>query len=101
MIARTCRLARRFGDQLRGVAGVEILNDIVLNQVLVRFTTADDPDAHTRSIIERVHADGTCWVGGTTFRGRAAMRISVSGWSTTEDDVDCSVAAILRCAGLD
>ena len=64
----------------------------MLNQVLVRF-----PD--TPTVVERVQRDGTCWVGGTTFKGRAAMRISVSGWATTEDDVDRSVAAILRCAG--
>ncbi|HEU4840864.1 MAG TPA: pyridoxal-dependent decarboxylase, partial [Ilumatobacteraceae bacterium] len=90
MVARHCRLAVRFADQL-AAAGVEVLNEVVLNQVLVTF-----PD--TAAVVERVQRDGTCWVGGTTFKGRAAMRISVSGWATTEDDVDRSVAAILRAA---
>jgi glutamate/tyrosine decarboxylase-like PLP-dependent enzyme len=79
---------------------VHVLNDVVLNQVLVRFAPADggDPDAHTRTVIAHVQADGTCWVGGTTWQGRAAMRISVSSWSTTDDDIQRSAAAILRCA---
>jgi glutamate/tyrosine decarboxylase-like PLP-dependent enzyme len=100
MIAGSCRLARRFAERLGGLAGVEILNEVVLNQVLVRFVGNGDPDSHTRAVIERVQANGTCWVGGTTFRGKAAMRISVSGWSTTEADVDRSVDAIAHCAGL-
>ncbi|MEP6697722.1 MAG: hypothetical protein ABJA34_12730 [Pseudonocardiales bacterium] len=66
---------------------------MVLNQVLVRFA---DSDEVTRAVIGRVQADGTCWAGGTTWRGRAAMRISVSNWSTTEPDIDVSVDAMLR-----
>jgi glutamate/tyrosine decarboxylase-like PLP-dependent enzyme len=83
---------------------VTILNDVVLNQVLVRFAPSDGDasseaiDAHTRAVIAAVQADGTCWLGGTTWQGKAAMRISVSNWSTTEADADASVAAILRCA---
>ena len=77
--------------------GVEILNDVVLNQVLVRFSgQGQDADALTREVVARVQAEGTCWLGGTTWQGRAAMRISVSNWSTTEADVDLSAAAILR-----
>ncbi len=97
MIDRCCRLARRFADQLGAVDDIEILNDVVLNQVLVRFVSAEDSDTHTWTVIDRVQRDGTCWTGGTTFRGKAAMRISVSNWATTEQDVDESVAAILRC----
>jgi glutamate/tyrosine decarboxylase-like PLP-dependent enzyme len=93
MISRSCRLARRFAERLSAGDGVEILNDVVLNQVLVHFTKKDTP-----TVIERVQGEGTCWVGGTTFKGVPAMRISVSGWSTTEADVDRSVEAILRCA---
>jgi hypothetical protein len=78
------------------VPGAEILNDVVLNQVLVRFGGSDDV---TREVIDRVQRDGTCWMSGTTWRGRAAMRISVSNWSTDEADVDRSVDAILRAAG--
>jgi glutamate/tyrosine decarboxylase-like PLP-dependent enzyme len=100
MIGRGCTLARRMADGLRGEPGVTILNDVVLNQVLVRFEppSGGDADAFTRAVIAAVQADGTCWLGGTTWHGMAAMRISVSNWSTTEADADMSVEAILRCA---
>ena len=99
LVERCCGLARRFAERLAADDGVEVLNEVVLNQVLVRFRAADgDHDAHTRRVVERVQQDGTCWMSGTTWRGRAAMRISVSNWSTDEADVDRSVAAILRCA---
>ena len=80
-----------------------VLNDVVLNQVLVRFEAGDGADAAatdalTRDVIARVQRDGTCWLGGTTWHGMAAMRVSVSGWNTTDDDIDRSVAAIVRCA---
>jgi glutamate/tyrosine decarboxylase-like PLP-dependent enzyme len=103
MISRCCAIARRMADGLRGAEGVTILNDVVLNQVLVRFSPPGGGDAaatddFTRRVIGAVQADGTCWLGGTTWHGMAAMRISVSNWSTTEADADTSVAAILRCA---
>jgi hypothetical protein len=71
---------------------VEIANDVVLNQVLVSFGS----DERTDRVIEAIQRDGTCWMGGTSWRGRRLMRISVSNWSTTEADVDRSVAAIRR-----
>jgi glutamate/tyrosine decarboxylase-like PLP-dependent enzyme len=92
LVDRSCTLARRFGEQLAGLGGVEIGNDIVLNQVLASFGT----DERTDRVIEAVQHDGTCWMGGTSWRGRRYMRISVSNWSTTEADVDRSVAAIQR-----
>ena len=99
LVERCCTLAGRFAERLAAADGVEVLNQVVLNQVLVRFAAADgDHDAHTRRVIERVQQDGTCWMSGTTWQGKAAMRISVSNWSTDEADVDRSVAAILRCA---
>ena len=99
LVERCCRLAGRFAGRLAAADGVEVLNQVALNQVLVRFLAADgDQDAHTRRVVERVQQDGTCWMSGTTWRGRAAMRISVSNWSTDEADVDRSVAAILRRA---
>jgi len=104
MIERCCGIARRMADGLRGAPGVTILNDVVLNQVLVRFAPpggdadTDATDDFTRRVIASVQADGTCWLGGTTWHGMAAMRISVSNWSTTEADADLSVEAILRCA---
>jgi glutamate/tyrosine decarboxylase-like PLP-dependent enzyme len=99
LVERCCRLAGRFAERLGAAQGVEVLNEVVLNQVLVRFLAADgEHDAHTRRMVERVQQDGTAWMSGTTWRGRAAMRISVSNWSTDEADVDRSVAAILRGA---
>ncbi len=94
LVERCCSLAQRFAHGLEA-GGCEILNEVVLNQVLVRFGN----DEHTRATIARVQEDGTCWAGGTTWHGKAAMRISVSSWRTTEADVDLSVGAILKAAG--
>jgi glutamate/tyrosine decarboxylase-like PLP-dependent enzyme len=94
LVVRFCTLAQRAADQLGAADGVQVLNDVVLNQVLVRF--GDDDDV-TRDVITRVQEDGTCWVGGTVWQGRAAMRISVSNWSTTDADIDRSVEAMLTC----
>jgi len=93
LVDRTCRLARRFAGGMAD-AGHEVLNDVVLNQVVVAFGDA----ARTGAVIAAVQDDGTCWCGPTTWRGRQAMRVSVSGWNTTEDDIDRSVAAVLACA---
>jgi glutamate/tyrosine decarboxylase-like PLP-dependent enzyme len=105
LVDRCCAIARRMADGLRDAPGVTILNEVVLNQVLVRFAPPDAPDAgaatvdaFTRAVIAAVQEDGTCWLGGTTWHGMAAMRISVSNWSTSEADGDLSVAAIRRCA---
>jgi glutamate/tyrosine decarboxylase-like PLP-dependent enzyme len=93
LVERSCRHASRFADGLRR-AGCTILNDVVINQVLVSF---GDPET-TRRVIAAVQADGTCWVGGTVWQGHTAMRISVSSWATTDDDVSQSLAAIVRAA---
>jgi glutamate/tyrosine decarboxylase-like PLP-dependent enzyme len=93
LVERCCSLAARFAAGLRE-AGFEVLNDVCLNQVVVAF----GDDAVTRRVIACVQKDGTCWAGGTQWRGRAAMRISVSNWSTSEEDVDRSLAAIVRVA---
>jgi glutamate/tyrosine decarboxylase-like PLP-dependent enzyme len=93
LVERSCRQARRFADGLAG-AGHRVLNDVVLNQVLVSFGDAE----RTRRVIAAVQADGTCWCGGTVWQGHTAMRISVSSWATTDDDVERSLAAILRAA---
>jgi glutamate/tyrosine decarboxylase-like PLP-dependent enzyme len=92
MIERNCRQARRFGDALRA-AGFDVLNEVVLNQVLVSFGTPEQ----TRATIAAIQQDGTCWCGGTVWQGRTAMRISVSNWSTTDEDVERSIDAIIRC----
>jgi glutamate/tyrosine decarboxylase-like PLP-dependent enzyme len=123
LVERCCRIASRMADRLREAPGVEILNDVVLDQVVVRFAppgpAADetplkaatrsgfaDPatddqsagDAFTRSVVEAVQREGTCWLSGTTWHGTAAMRISVVNATTTEADADRSVEAILSCA---
>jgi glutamate/tyrosine decarboxylase-like PLP-dependent enzyme len=94
LFERSCRQARRFAERL-AASGAEILNDVVLNQVLVSFGA---PEV-TQRVIEAVQADGTCWCGGTVWQGRTAMRISVCSWATTDEDVELSVAAMLRAAG--
>jgi glutamate/tyrosine decarboxylase-like PLP-dependent enzyme len=93
MVDRNCRLAARFADKLR-MAGYSILNDVVLNQVLVSFGDA----AATKRVISELQNEGTCWCGGTQWHGYTAMRISVSGWATTEADIDQSADAVLRVA---
>ncbi|MEV7327519.1 pyridoxal-dependent decarboxylase [Micromonospora sp. NPDC093244] len=93
LVDRCCALARRFAEGLTA-AGFEVVNEVVLNQVLVDF----GDDARTDRVVAAVQADGTCWAGGTTWRGRRLMRISVSNATTTEADVDLSVAAITRLA---
>ena len=98
LVERCCARARQMADLLRPHRGVEILNDVVLNQVLVRFHGSDD---FTRAVSERVQQDGTCWLGGTTWHNMAAMRISVSNWSTTEKDIELSAQAILRAATIE
>ncbi len=99
LVERSCAHARRFGEALAEVPTAEVLNDVVLNQVLVRFLDpAGDHDAQTRAVIEAVQRDGTCWLSGTTWHGVAAMRISVSSWATSSEDVERSLAAIERAA---
>jgi glutamate/tyrosine decarboxylase-like PLP-dependent enzyme len=100
LIERNCAQARRFAEALAAVPHVEILNDVVLNQVLVRFRdpAGHDDDARTRSVIARIQADGTTWAGSTVWRERTALRISVSGWRTADADVEAVVQAIRHAA---
>jgi glutamate/tyrosine decarboxylase-like PLP-dependent enzyme len=100
LVERCCAHARRFGEALGSAPSIEVLNDVVLNQVLVRFLdeAGGDHDAYTRSVIQAVQDDGTCWLSGTTWHGMAAMRISVSNWATSSDDVERSIEAIMRVA---
>lgn len=76
-------------------AGYDVLNEVVLNQVLVSF----GGDEATRRVIAAIQDDGTCWCGGAVWHGHAAMRISVSSWATTDEDVGTSLAAMIRVAG--
>ena len=91
LVDRCCRLARQFTDGLEK-AGYSVLNDVVLNQVLVSFGNADK----TKQVIEAVQNEGTMWASGTEWQGNAAMRISISSWATSEDDIEQSLVAIKR-----
>jgi len=93
LVERCCRHATHFAEGLRA-AGYDVLNEVGFNQVLVAF----GDDETTRRVIAAVQRDGTCWCGGTVWQGRAAMRISVSSYATTESDVERSLAAIIRLA---
>ena len=93
LIERNCSQAQRFASRLRD-AGFAILNDVVLNQLLVSFGSPEQ----TRRVIAAIQSDGTCWCGGTQWQGHTAMRISVSSWATTDEDVDRSIEAITRIA---
>jgi glutamate/tyrosine decarboxylase-like PLP-dependent enzyme len=93
MIERACRHARRFAEGLEA-GGYRVLNEVVLNQVLVSFGDAET----TERVIAALQAEGTCWCGGTVWQGRTAMRISVSSWATTEEDVERCLETMLRIA---
>src|SRR5438477_8943497 len=93
LIERTCAHAQRFAQGLKE-GGLEVLNDVVINQVLVSFGR---PEV-TREVIRRIQEDGTCWCGGTVWQRKTAMRIRVSSWATTETDVERSLQAIIRIA---
>jgi glutamate/tyrosine decarboxylase-like PLP-dependent enzyme len=95
LITRTCRHAQTMAAYLSR-AGLEVLNDVVLNQVLVRAATDDQ----THTLIAAVQQDGTCWCGPTVWQHRPAMRISVSGWATTAEDITHSADAIIAAAQL-
>jgi glutamate/tyrosine decarboxylase-like PLP-dependent enzyme len=94
LVESNCAMAARIAGALRD-AGYQVLNEVVLNQVLVSFGDAES----TNRVVAAVQEDGTCWCGPTVWKGRAAMRISVSSWATTDEDVEDSIAAILRLAG--
>ena len=98
LIERNCRQAHRFAAALQS-AGYDVLNDVTLNQVLVSFGDAEQ----TQRAIKAIQEEGTCWCSGTVWKGRTAMRISVSNWSTTDEDVEKSIKAIVSvarsCAG--
>jgi glutamate/tyrosine decarboxylase-like PLP-dependent enzyme len=99
LVERCCRHATRMAERLRREPGVRVLNEVVLNQVLVRFEAPlREGDALTRDVISRVQQEGTCWLGGTNFKDHEAMRISISNWSTTEEDIDRTAEAIIDAA---
>ena len=103
MVERCCAVARRMAGVLRGSPHARVLNDVVLNQVLVGLTPPDGRDTgeFTQAVLARVQRGGICWMGGTTRRQTAAIRISVSNWSTSDRDADRSVSALLDAIELE
>jgi glutamate/tyrosine decarboxylase-like PLP-dependent enzyme len=101
LAARCCANARRFAERIVQVPGVELLNEVVLNQVLFRF----ENDEETETVLARVQACGWVWMSGTAWNGRKAIRISVSNWQTGDDEIDLAVeefrAAVRTPAGLE
>lgn len=93
LVERNCRQARLFASRLQA-AGFKVLNEVVLNQVLVEFGGPEE----TQRVIREIQSEGTCWCGGTVWQGHTAMRISVSSWATTDEDVERSAAAMIRIA---
>lgn len=98
LIDRNIAHARRMADLLAAQPGIEVVNAVVLNQVLVRFTAPHwDPDTLTSEVTRRVQNEGTCWLSSSTFQGRAVMRVSICSWLTSTDDIDRSAEAIIGC----
>jgi glutamate/tyrosine decarboxylase-like PLP-dependent enzyme len=95
LVGRNCAQARRMAQRLGAIPGAKVLNDVVLNQVLVRLPGGDDAN---RAAVAAIQCDGTCWLGGTTWNGRHVLRVSISSWATTDDDVGRSADAIALAA---
>jgi glutamate/tyrosine decarboxylase-like PLP-dependent enzyme len=95
LIDRCCAHARRFAAELSEIPGAVIQNEVELNQVLVRF----DDDEATERVLHRVQSSGEAWMGATEWEGRRAVRISVSSWATTEQDVSRTIAAFQNAVG--
>ncbi len=95
LVERNCAQARRMAGRLAAIPGARIVNDVVLNQVLVALPGGDDAN---RAAVAAVQRDGTCWLGGTTWHDEYVLRVSISNWATTDDDVDRSAEAIARAA---
>lgn len=91
LVERCCRLARRFAGRMAAIEGVSVGNDVVLNQVLVRF---GEDDGATDAVAAAAQESGECWMGSTTWRGKRYMRVSVANWSTSEDDIDRTSAVV-------
>jgi glutamate/tyrosine decarboxylase-like PLP-dependent enzyme len=89
LVERSCARARALAEGLARLPGCEVLNEVVLNQVLIRF----EDDASTDATLAAVQESGEAWTSGTTRNGRKAIRFSVSNWQTSERDVERTIAA--------
>jgi glutamate/tyrosine decarboxylase-like PLP-dependent enzyme len=95
LIERNCAQARRMAERVGTIPSATVVNDVVLNQVLVRLPGGDGAN---RAAVAAIQRDGTCWLGGTTWHGQYVLRVSISNWATTDDDVDRSADAIALAA---
>jgi len=95
LVERCCDGATRFAERIVELDGVELLNEVVLNQVLFRFAS----DEQTDDVLARVQASGRIWLSGTTWDGRKAIRVSVSNWQTTDEEIDLAVAEFAAQSG--
>ena len=95
LVARCCALATRLADGVSEIPDVTVVNDVVLNQVLIRVGDAQ----LTTAVEERIQNDGAAWLGGTTWRGQRLLRVAVSNWSTSEADIDRTIDTIGRAVG--
>jgi glutamate/tyrosine decarboxylase-like PLP-dependent enzyme len=95
LVERCCDGAARFAERIVELDGVELLNEVVLNQVLFRF----ESDERTDEVLARVQESGRIWLSGTTWDGRKAIRVSVSNWQTTDEEIDLAVAEFAAQAG--
>jgi glutamate/tyrosine decarboxylase-like PLP-dependent enzyme len=93
LVERSSSLAGLMATELDGDPALEVINEVVINQVLVA-AVGDGGGELTEDAVERIQRDGTCWLAGTRWRGRPAIRISVCNWRTSEDDIRRSAAAI-------
>jgi glutamate/tyrosine decarboxylase-like PLP-dependent enzyme len=94
LVETCCRQARRFAEGIASQDGVEVLNDVVLNQVLLRY----EDDERTDAVLARVQDSGQVWLSGTTWDGRKAIRISVSNWQTGDEEIDLALQAFADAA---
>jgi glutamate/tyrosine decarboxylase-like PLP-dependent enzyme len=95
LVERNCAQARRMADLVSAIPGAQVLNEVVLNQVLLRLPGGD---AANRAAITAIQDDGTCWLGGTTWRGEHVLRISIANWATSDADIDRCAAVIAAVA---
>ena len=94
LVERTCDCAQKFAEEIVALPGVQLVNDVVLNQVLFRFET----DEETDGVLARVQTAGDVWMSGTTWRGRRAIRVSVSNWQTTDAEIALALRSFREAA---
>lgn len=98
IVERCCRLAQQFARGVSEIPGALVLNEVVLNQVLVRFAAGPhhDSGAFHHAIAARLQADGKCWLGTTHWKGQPALRVSICNWQTTAEEIELALDCLTR-----